>query len=113
MKKSTHRKAWYIINGITLYRIVAAPLLVLLIFTGRYVIFKWLLAASFFTDLIDGFLARKYKVSSVLGTKLDSIGDDLTVLAGVIALLVTKTEFVIQQKFIFILLLVLFVAQVG
>jgi CDP-diacylglycerol--glycerol-3-phosphate 3-phosphatidyltransferase len=83
----------------------------ILIFTGQFDIFKWLLGLSFFTDLIDGFLARRYKVASVLGTRLDSIGDDLTVLAGVIALFVTKTEFIKEQRFVFILLLLLFLAQ--
>ena len=111
MKETTHKQAWYVINGITLYRIVAAPILLILIFTGQFDIFKWLLGISFFTDLIDGFLARKYKVTSVLGTRLDSIGDDLTVLVGVIALFVTKMEFIKEQKFIFILLLLLFLAQ--
>ena len=112
MKKTTHKQAWYIINGITLYRIVAAPFLLILIFTDQHDIFKWLLGLSFFTDLIDGFLARKYKVTSMLGTRLDSIGDDLTVLVGVIALFVTKMEFIKEQKFIFILLLLLFLVQV-
>jgi CDP-diacylglycerol--glycerol-3-phosphate 3-phosphatidyltransferase len=82
-----------------------------LVFSGELEIFKWLLGISFFTDLIDGFLARRFKVASVLGTRLDSIGDDLTVLVGVIALFVTKMEFIKEQKFIFILLLLLFLAQ--
>lgn len=112
MKKTTPKQAWYVINGITLYRIVAAPVLLILIFTGEFDIFKWLLGISFFTDLIDGFLARRYKVASVLGTRLDSLGDDLTVLAGVIALFVTKTEFIKEQKFVFILLLLLFLTQI-
>lgn len=111
MKETTHKQAWYVINGITLYRIVAAPILLLLVFSGDLEIFKWLLGISFFTDLIDGFLARRFKVASVLGTRLDSIGDDLTVLVGVIALFVTKMEFIKEQKFIFILLLLLFLAQ--
>lgn len=111
MKETTHKQAWYVINGITLYRIVAAPILLLLVFSGELEIFKWLLGISFFTDLIDGFLARRFKVASVLGTRLDSIGDDLTVLVGVIALFVTKMEFIKEQKFIFILLLLLFLAQ--
>lgn len=112
MKETGHKQAWYVINGITLYRIVAAPVLLILIFTGQFDIFKWLLGISFFTDLIDGFLARRYKVASVLGTRLDSLGDDLTVLAGVIALFVTKTEFIKEQKFVFILLLLLFLTQI-
>ena len=111
MKETAHKQAWYVINGITLYRIVAAPILLILIFTGQFDLFKWLLGISFFTDLIDGFLARKYNVASVLGTRLDSLGDDLTVLAGVIALFVTKMEFIKEQKFIFVLLLLLFLVQ--
>lgn len=112
MKKDTHKQAWYIINGITIYRIVAAPFLLVLIFTGQHDIFKWLLGVSFFTDLIDGFLARKYKVTSIAGTKLDSMGDDLTVLVAMIALFFTEIEFIKEQKVIFIILLSLFLLQI-
>jgi len=111
VKTNTHKQAWYVINGITLYRIVAAPVLLILLFTKQYDIFKWLLAVSFFTDLIDGHLARKFKVTSILGTKLDSIGDDLTVLVGLIALFVLKFEFIKQHMIILIILLVLFLVQ--
>ena len=111
MKKDTHKQAWFVINGITLYRIIAAPFLLVLLFTAQYDIFKWLLGVSFFTDLIDGYLARKCKVTSILGTKLDSIGDDLTVLVGIIALFVIKLEFIKEQKITFIILLSLFVIQ--
>lgn len=111
MKTGTHKKAWYVINGITLYRIIAAPFLLILILAGQFDIFKWLLGVSFFTDLIDGFLARKYKVASILGTKLDSIGDDLTVLVALIGLFVLKLPFIKQHAVIFIILLVLFLVQ--
>jgi len=111
VKKDTHKQAWYVINGITLYRVIAAPFLLVLLFTKQYDIFKWLLGVSFFTDLIDGYLARKFKVSSILGTRLDSIGDDLTVLVGLIALFVLKLEFIKQHIIILILLLVLFLVQ--
>ena len=112
MKRNTYKQAWYVINGITLYRIVAAPVLLILLFAKQYDIFKWLLAVSFFTDLIDGHLARKFKVTSILGTKLDSIGDDLTVLVGLIALFVLKLEFIKEHVIIFIILLVLFLVQI-
>ena len=111
MKTDTHKQAWYVINGITLYRVIAAPFLLVLLFTKQYEIFKWLLGVSFFTDMIDGYLARKFKVTSILGTKLDSIGDDLTVLVGLIALFVLKLEFIKQHVIIFIILLVLFFVQ--
>ena len=111
IKTNTHKQAWYVINGITLYRIIAAPILLVLLFTKQYDIFKWLLGVSFFTDLIDGHLARKYKVTSIMGTKLDSIGDDLTVLVGLIALFVLKLDFIKQHIIILIILLVLFLVQ--
>lgn len=113
MKSAAHKKAWYVINGITLYRVVTAPLLLVLLFTGRHELFKWLLLASFFTDFIDGFLARRYKVTSVLGTKLDSIGDDLTVLVAMVGLFVMMPEFVEKEKYAFILLFILFLAEVS
>ena len=111
MKTDTHKQAWYVINGITLYRVIAAPFLLVLLFTKQYEIFKWLLGVSFFTDMIDGYLARKFKVTSILGTKLDSIGDDLTVLVGLIALFVLKLEFIKQHIIILIILLALFLVQ--
>jgi len=112
VKRINHKQVWYVINGITFYRIIAAPFLLVLLFAKQYEVFKWLLGLSFFTDLIDGYLARKFKVTSILGTKLDSIGDDLTVLVGLIALFVLKLEFMKQHIIIFIILLVLFVVQI-
>lgn len=108
-----HKRAWYIINGITLYRTLAAPVLGLMLYTGRYEAFKWLLLVSFFTDFIDGFLARRYKVTSVMGTRLDSLGDDLTVLAGITGLIVIYPEFIRAEKWWFIALLLLFFIQLG
>lgn len=111
MNNNKQHLSYYVINGITLYRIVIAPLLLVLLFLKQYDLFKWLLAVSFFTDLIDGFLARKYKVTSILGTKLDSIGDDLTVAVAVTGLFVIFPEFIRQQKWVFIILLGLFLTQ--
>jgi CDP-diacylglycerol--glycerol-3-phosphate 3-phosphatidyltransferase len=89
-----------------------APVLVLLIFTNQIQLFKWLLAVSFFTDLIDGWLARKYKVTSILGARLDSIADDLTIVAGIVAAIVLKSAFLKEQMIFVIILLGLFVIQV-
>jgi phosphatidylglycerophosphate synthase len=108
MKKTNY----YLINGITLYRLVAAPVLLYFVITKQVDIFKWLLAVSFFTDAIDGFLARKYKVVSVLGARLDSWGDDLTVIVGVIGLFVLRPEFIRSEYIWLIVLLFIFLVQV-
>lgn len=98
---------------VTLYRTIAFPILLFLIFTNRFDIFKWLLIISFLTDAVDGFLARTFRANSVLGAKLDSIGDDLTILASVIGLAVAKTEFLKREWLIFAIPLGLFFIQLA
>lgn len=104
-------RSYYIINSITIYRIVACPVLIVMAFMGYFEIYKWLLPISFFTDLIDGFLARRFKVASILGSQLDSIGDDLTVLAAVIGLFIFKLDFILNNLFLSTLLLGLYLLQ--
>lgn len=106
-----HKQSYYIVNGITFYRVVAAPFLFLLIIYHELVLFKWFLGISFFTDAIDGYLARRYKVVSVLGSKLDSIGDDLTIAAGLTGMFVFHPGFIEKEMIFILLLLVLFVLQ--
>ena len=106
------KTSYYIINGITFYRMIASLLLLYFIISDQPDLFKWFLAFSFFTDAIDGSLARYYHVTSVMGAKIDSIGDDLTVLMGVIGLFVFKQDFISSQYLLLIAIFILFVIQV-
>ncbi len=105
------KPSYYIINGITAYRLVASFFLMYLVFTDQADIFKWMLAISFFTDAIDGFLARWYKVTSTMGARLDSIADDLTILVAVIGVFRLKPDFIQQELVLIIVLLALLVIQ--
>lgn len=100
-----------VVNMITLYRIVTFPLLIFFIIMQNMDVFKWLLLASLTTDAIDGYLARKYNATSVLGAKLDSIGDDLTVLAGVVGMFVVQFDFIKEELTLIMIPLVLFLVQ--
>lgn len=102
---------YYLINAITAYRIVAAPILIFLAIMGYIDVFKWLLPVSFFTDLIDGFLARKFKVTSIFGSKLDSIGDDLSFVAAVVGAFIFKLDFISDNLVIVSTLLGLYLLQ--
>ena len=62
-------------NLLSIFRLVAAPLLIYLAWYGRHNYFLILLAISLVTDAIDGFIARKLGIVSDLGAKLDSLGD--------------------------------------
>jgi len=106
-----NKRMYYIVNAITLYRLVAVPVLLLLIFTHQVNVFKWLLGLSFFTDVLDGWLARSYKVTSIMGAKLDSVADDCTIVAAIIGVMVLKPEFLKQQMLLIGILLALFIIQ--
>lgn len=69
----------HIPNIISSMRIFAAS--VLLFFTTISGSFLSIYLFCGFTDLMDGFLARKLDVSSLLGAKLDTAGDVLTYLS--------------------------------
>lgn len=109
----SHPKPYYFVNAITLYRIVTVPVLLWLLFTGKYEWFKWGIALSFFTDLIDGFLARRFGVTSIAGTKLDSIGDDLTVAVALTGLSVIHPDFILANMFILVVLVFVFLIQLA
>jgi CDP-diacylglycerol--glycerol-3-phosphate 3-phosphatidyltransferase len=109
MKKKS--LAYYLINGITLYRVLAAPFLLGLLLSGPPAWFKWMVALSFFTDMIDGVLARFFQVNSTLGARLDSIGDDLTVLITTAGLLMIKPELLTEQWMWLLPLVILFLIQ--
>jgi phosphatidylglycerophosphate synthase len=81
--------------------LLAAPVLIFLVFSGNINLFKWLISFSFLTDAVDGFLARKFKVVSKMGSKLDSIADDLTMTAGIFGVFLLK-PFLVQQELVLI-----------
>ncbi|PZR25528.1 MAG: CDP-alcohol phosphatidyltransferase family protein [Citrobacter freundii] len=106
-----HTRNYYFINALTFYRFTMAPVLIMLAINGQSVAFRWLLAVSFFTDAIDGALSRHFHVTSIFGSRLDSIGDDLTVLAAVAGMIIFRPDFVKQEYPVMIALATLFLVQ--
>ena len=87
-------KNFNIADWFSFYRIFAAPILLLLIYLDQRLIFTWLLLISYSTDAIDGFLARKLKITSPRGSQLDSIGDQITLIIGLLGLFYFETNFI-------------------
>ncbi len=85
-------------NWISLYRTLIAPVLLVLIFTKNEPLFSWLLLISFSTDVMDGYIARKFNMTSELGTLLDSIGDMITNSIAALAVVVFFTDFVMAYS---------------
>src|SRR6202167_2615305 len=85
-------------NSLTIARIFFVPLLVAALveqnvsvrFGGILITNEWLALAIFLTaagtDLLDGFLARRWRQITTIGTLLDPIADKMLVSAALIAL---------------------------
>jgi phosphatidylglycerophosphate synthase len=106
-----YNRNFYIINAITTYRLLASFILLYFLITGQLQLFRVFLLISFFTDAIDGFLARRFKVTSAIGSIIDSIADDLTMLMGIIGVFVFKPGFIEQQQQVVMVLLSLYLLQ--
>jgi phosphatidylglycerophosphate synthase len=66
-------------NVITMLRMLSAPYLSHLVVTERYEFALYGCMAAGFSDVLDGYLARKYHMSTVLGTYLDPLADKVII----------------------------------
>jgi CDP-diacylglycerol--glycerol-3-phosphate 3-phosphatidyltransferase len=99
-------KNFNIADWFSFYRVMAAPFLLLLIWFDERSVFTWLLLISYATDMIDGYLARKLKITSPRGSQLDSFGDQITLIVGVIGLFFFESDFMKENL---LLILIAFV----
>lgn len=104
-------KNFNIADWFSFYRIFAAPFLLALIWLDLRLIFTWLLLISYSTDAIDGYLARKLKITSPRGSQLDSFGDQITLIIGLIGLFYFETDFIIKNLFLILIVFVPYILQ--
>jgi CDP-diacylglycerol--glycerol-3-phosphate 3-phosphatidyltransferase len=77
----------YFIQFLTYFRIFIGPVIFLLI--SLYNFYAWalfLFILASFSDYLDGFLARKYKLESIIGAVLDPVADKILVTFLILAL---------------------------
>ncbi|CAE6536531.1 unnamed protein product [Rhizoctonia solani] len=74
-KPTVHENIYTIPNALTVSRILSCPVLGWAILEGRYGLATGLLFYAGITDWVDGYLARKWNMRTVLGTILDPAAD--------------------------------------
>jgi cardiolipin synthase len=79
-------------NALLAYRLTMAPVLAGLALAGREKGFVILIVVSLLSDILDGLIARLFKLQSQFGARLDSIADDATYVAAFIGVLVFKSH---------------------
>jgi len=106
-------KDFNIADWFSFYRIAVAPVLLVLLVVGERQAFTWMLLISYSTDAIDGMLARGLGIASARGSQLDSIGDQVTFVTGLIGICVFEWDFIVTNHLPIILALVPYALQVA
>lgn len=99
------------VDWLPIYRIVTAPILIVLALTDQKDIFKWMILISFLSDAVDGYLARKFNMTSQQGAILDSWGDMFTLVAAVVGIFSFEWEYVREHSLAIGIALGLYVLQ--
>jgi len=71
----TKENLWNLPNLISLYRLVSFPFLLYLIYINEESLFALLLCINLVSDILDGLIARVFKLQTEFGARLDSLAD--------------------------------------
>lgn len=88
-RKAFREDVWNLPNALTMARVALIPVVLWYLASGTprdSFIAAWLYGASAVTDLLDGYLARKWNLISVFGKFMDPLADKLLVMATLIYL---------------------------
>jgi len=90
LKSQTTTGFWTIPNILSLYRISIFPFILWLIIRKEESQFAVFITISLVTDILDGLIARTFKMESAIGVKLDSWADTGTYILAFIAIYLFK-----------------------
>ncbi|WP_306640606.1 CDP-alcohol phosphatidyltransferase family protein [Sanyastnella coralliicola] len=79
---------WTIPNILSLYRLLMFPVLLWIIYLGKEDLFAILFVVSLITDILDGFIARRFNMGSEIGIMLDSWADFGVMILAVVGMVV-------------------------
>lgn len=105
----TNTKIITVPNALSAYRILALPFIIGAIVHGNKHLYITLLSINLITDILDGWIARTFKVETELGARLDSFADIGTYAMAFTGMIVLENDFVNTHVFSFIILLALYI----
>ena len=86
-EKNVSQRTLNIANGLTIARIIMAPIFLVLIFNDKLLAAFIVILIATLTDFLDGQIARIWKQQTRLGKMLDPIADKVIITLAVIALI--------------------------
>ena len=96
-------------NFISLYRLLAFPVIFFMALTGREQWFVILLCISLVSDVLDGNIARLFKLQTHFGAALDNLADIFTYAMAILGLFIFKWTDIKPHSWILFLFLGIFI----
>ncbi|QGY46426.1 CDP-alcohol phosphatidyltransferase family protein [Maribellus comscasis] len=96
-------------NFISLYRLLVFPVILFMALTGRESGFVILLCISLVSDVLDGNIARLFKLQTNFGAALDNLADICTYAMAILGLFVFKWAEIEPHSWILFLFLGIFI----
>ncbi|HXC05936.1 MAG TPA: CDP-alcohol phosphatidyltransferase family protein [Bacteroidia bacterium] len=102
------KKLAWIPNMLSVYRMLALPFILRAILAGDPGNFILLLSINLISDILDGFIARRFHFETELGARLDSFADMGTYSMAFTGMLVLQHSFVQAHYVAFIAMMILY-----
>ena len=97
-------------NILSGYRLLSFPFVLYLALSHQEKLFAFFLIFNLFTDILDGFIARRFNLQTEFGARLDSLADDGTYILAIVGIFIFKAEDFAPHLLSFYLFIALFLA---
>jgi cardiolipin synthase (CMP-forming) len=77
-------------NALSLYRLFSFPFVLIFIFLGHHDLFVFFIWFNLTTDILDGWIARKFNQVTEIGARIDGLADTGTYILGLTGIFVFK-----------------------
>lgn len=96
-------------NILSLYRLIIFPLVLYFLLAVYESLFAIFLCINLITDVLDGWIARRFNMKTEIGAKLDSIADMGTYILAISGIFVFKLDDISDHLLSFLIFVFLFV----
>src|SRR5690606_1775485 len=103
--ETKRENTWNVPNALSGYGVLALPFIIYAIVSENKNWFITLLSVNLITGILDGLIARAFKLQTELGARLDSLADIGTYIMAFVGMIVLEREFVQEYRFEFIVLI--------
>jgi len=103
--KSKKENIYNLPNLLSIYRLLSVPVLFYIAYLDKEKLFFYIFLLNMFTDVLDGFIARKFNMKTRIGAKLDSLADFFMYLLALYAVLHFKWNELEEFKYSFYLII--------